>query len=114
MLDGTHYFECRCGSVEHTLRFTLNKEDGEMYADVYLNRGDSFLRRLYIGARYIFGVKSEYGEWGSWVLDGNDADRLKAMCAGFIENDSAAKNEINPWPEWKKETLVTMPSAGVE
>jgi len=28
MLDGTHYFECACGSDEHTIRFTLDKEDG--------------------------------------------------------------------------------------
>ena len=87
MSEGTQHFDCRCGSVEHTIRFNLDKEEREMYVDVYLNRGDSFWRRVYLGVRYIFGAKSQYGEWGSWVLDESDAGRMMAMCADFIENE---------------------------
>ncbi len=35
MLDGTHYFECRCGGSEHTLRFILDKEEKELHTDLF-------------------------------------------------------------------------------
>ena len=84
MLDGTHYFECHCGSSEHTLRFVLDKEHKELYTDIYLNQWRPLWKRVWVGVKYIFGYKSKYGEWDCWTLRKEDAERLRDMCAEFI------------------------------
>ncbi len=83
MLDGTHYFECRCGSSEHTLRFVLDKEDGELHTEVYLNQWRPLWKRVWVGIKYIFNYKSKYGHWDCWILTREDAKRLRYMCIEF-------------------------------
>jgi hypothetical protein len=91
MLDGTHYFECRCGSSEHTLRFTLDKdpEDPSIYADVYLNQYRTWWKRFWVGVKYIFGYRCKYGHWDNWILVRSDAQRLRDMCDEFISATQA-------------------------
>ena len=84
MLDGSHYFECACGSSEHTLRFTLDKEDKEIYTDVYLNQYRAWYMRLLVGIKYIFGYKCKYGHWDNWILYEPDIIRLRNMCDELI------------------------------
>jgi hypothetical protein len=38
MSNGTYFYECACGSDEHTIRFTLNKDEKEIYLSVFLNQ----------------------------------------------------------------------------
>ncbi len=80
MLDGTEYFECDCGAVEHTLRFVINKEDGEIYTEIYLNQHRSWYKRVWVAIKYVFGYTSRYGHWDCWTLHGKDVARLKRMC----------------------------------
>jgi len=84
MLDGTHYFDCGCGSFEHTIRFSLNKEEGEIYTDVFLNQYRHFWKRVWIGIKYAFGYKCRYGHWDCWILDKSDVTRLRDMCDELI------------------------------
>ena len=84
MIDGTHYFECACGSSEHTIRFILNKEDKELYTEVYLNQWRPLWKRLLVGIKYMLGYKCKYGEWDCWVMSADDAERLRDMCNEFI------------------------------
>ncbi len=86
MLDGTHYFECRCGSTEHTIRFTLDKEDNELHTDIYLNQWRPLWKRIWVGIKYIFGYKCKYGDWDCWILNKDDAKRLRDMCSEFIDS----------------------------
>jgi len=86
MLDGTHYFECKCGSSEHTLRFVLDKDDKEIYTEVYLNQWRSFPKRLWLGIKYIFGYKCRYGNWDCWELHENDIERLRDMCNELLDS----------------------------
>ena len=93
MLDGSHYFECRCGSDEHTLRFTLDIADldyKEIYSSVFLNQWRPWWKRVWAAIRYVFGYKCKYGHWDCWTMDENDATRLRDMCEEFI---NATKNE---------------------
>jgi len=85
MLDGAHYFECKCGSTEHTLRFTFDKGNKELYTDIYLNQWRPLWKRILVGIKYIFGYKCKYGEWDCWVLNKADAKRLRDMCNDFIK-----------------------------
>jgi hypothetical protein len=82
MLDGNYWFECICAHDEHTIRFTLDKEDKEIYTSVFLaNR--NFFKRIILGIKYIFGGKSRYGHFGHWVLAKEDADMLEKMLKEF-------------------------------
>lgn len=75
----SHYFDCSCMSLEHTLRFVFDTEDHFLYAEVYLNRSHGFFGRVWRAIKYVFGYKSKYGEFGEWILDERDCDRLIAL-----------------------------------
>jgi hypothetical protein len=79
MLDGNFYFECICGCDEHTIRFTLDKEEKEIYTSVFLASHRNFFVRIWLGIKYIFGGKSRYGQFGNWTLSIHDADRIERM-----------------------------------
>lgn len=83
MLDGSYFFECKCGSDEHTLRFTLDKEDREIYTSVFLNNYRNIFKRLFIAIRYIFGYKCEYGHWDCWIMRNEDVQNLSKMLENF-------------------------------
>ena len=83
MLDGNYYFECICAHDEHTLRFTLDKEEKEIYTSVFLSKNRNFFVRIILGIRYIFGGKSRYGHFGNWVLNPKDSDKLEQMLKEF-------------------------------
>ena len=85
MLDGTYFFECQCGSDEHTMRFTLDvsEEDPTIYTSVFLNEW-SFMKRIWIGIKYIFGYKCIYGHWDNWLMCDEDAKRLRDMCNNYL------------------------------
>lgn len=71
-----NYFECECGSPEHTLVFRYNEEDNELYTMVFLNQYRNIFKRIWVAIKYIFGYKSKYGDWDCFVLRPEDKDRL--------------------------------------
>jgi hypothetical protein len=76
-MDRPEYFECRCGSPEHSLRFWLD-EDPEfpcIYVSVFLSE-HPWYRRLASSIRYLFGHKSMYGHFEEFILHPEDRDRL--------------------------------------
>ena len=79
MLDGTEYFECDCGSVEHTLRFVLDTREGELHTEIYLRQWHPWWKRVWLAVRYVFGYRSQHGHWDSWMLKREDAPRLRAL-----------------------------------
>jgi len=97
MLDGTEFFECSCGSDEHTLRFILDFDslnDGtdsdyppypEIYTSVFLNHYDAWYRRLWRGIKYIFGYKSKHGHFDSFSMRPGDIPRFREMLDKFEE-----------------------------
>lgn len=85
MLDGTEYFECSCGSDEHTIRFVLDKKDKEIYLCVFLNQYRPWWKRIWIALKYVFGYKCKYGHWDNWTMVSTDVERLQKMCSDFIK-----------------------------
>lgn len=90
MLDGSYFFECKCGSDEHTLRFTLDKEDKEIYTSVFLNHYDNIFKRLFRAIKYVFGYKCIYGHWDCWIMRDEDVQKLFDMLNDF---KGSGKNE---------------------
>jgi hypothetical protein len=83
MLDGSYFFECICAHDEHTIRFTLDKEEKEIYTSVFLANHRNIFVRIWFGIKYIFGYKCKYGYFANWTLDKDDADRLSQMLKEF-------------------------------
>jgi hypothetical protein len=76
-MNGPEYFECKCGSAEHMLRFWFD-DDPEfpcVYASVFLDE-QPWHRRLWLGLQYILGRKCRYGHFAEFILRPEDRDRL--------------------------------------
>lgn len=97
MLDGTEFFECACGSDEHTLRFTLSLDDDEpeLYTHVYLRNWQGFWKRCWIALKYVCGYTSKYGHWDCFIMRPEDAARLSTLCTRLsaFTNDRAGESK---------------------
>ena len=84
MLDGTHWFECQCGSSEHTLTFIIDKKDPELYCTLFLSRYLGFFNRLWVAFKYVVGMKAKNGHWDYWMLQRKDAENLRNLVDEYI------------------------------
>lgn len=86
----TEYFTCSCYSPEHTLRFILDLEDGELWSEVYLTH-KNFWRRLGTALKYLVGKDTE--TWNDWIVIPQDYDRLVNLLTEarriYTEKDTA-------------------------
>lgn len=84
-----NYFECACGLVEHTMRFTLNDTSYGfgVYATICLNHDAPLWKRLWITAKYLVGHRSIYGHFGTWILHREDTQRLLDMCEEHLARE---------------------------
>ena len=71
-----HYFDCKCSSSEHTLRFVYDPEDNEIYTEVFLSQYRNLFQRIWTAIKYIFGFKCKYGHWDCWLMKEEDCKRL--------------------------------------
>jgi len=86
MLDGTYYFECACGSVEHTLRFSLDKDDPPIiYGDIYLSHYIPWYKRIYVAFKYIFKISPHHNHFDNWIMRKEDALKMIDMCSDFLD-----------------------------
>lgn len=87
MLDGTEFYECRCFSDEHVIKFTLDldPEDRTIYTSMYMRPDWRWWRRVWMAIRYVFGYSSKYGHFDCYLMRPEDAQRLRAMLDRFIE-----------------------------
>lgn len=83
MLDGSYYLECACSSVEHTLRFVLDKDDDEIYVEMHLNPCLPWYKRVWQAVRYVFGYRCKYGHWNCTVINREGAKKLRAILDEF-------------------------------
>ncbi len=78
----SEYFECTCGTNEHTIRFQFDNydpNDVEFYMSVFLNQYRNFFGRLWVAFKYLFGYKCKYGHWDCTILRREDTDRLISL-----------------------------------
>jgi hypothetical protein len=74
-----HYVECACESTEHTLRFTYDAEDNEVYTEVQLARWHPWYRRVWLALKYVFVYQCKYGHWDCTIIDKSNASALIAV-----------------------------------
>lgn len=76
MLDGSEYFECQCGDIEHTIRLTVNEdpEDKAIWADVSLRKWQNIWQRI----RNVWIGGTDYGHWDVTLFQHKEVSRLEA------------------------------------
>lgn len=80
-----HFVVCECLSSEHTLRFIYNKDDKELYTEVYLNNHKNFIVRLLVAIRYIFGYTSKYGHFDCTIINKDEAKKLQFFLKDYTK-----------------------------
>jgi hypothetical protein len=80
----TEFFECACHSDEHTLKFSYDPEDNELYTSVYLCQYRNFFRHVWVAVRYVLGYRSKYGHWDCFTMQPDDALRLRGLLDKLI------------------------------
>lgn len=73
------YLICQCSSPEHTIHFIFDKDENEIYTEIFLNQSRSFLKRIWIAIKYIFGYKSKYGHWDTFLMRNEDILKIKRL-----------------------------------
>lgn len=97
MLDGSYFFECQCCSDEHTLRFTLDKDEDELlptpciYTSVFLQHEYSFFKRVWNAITYVLGrTQHKYGHFDCFLMQPEDVVKFQAMLREFSGQDDDA------------------------
>lgn len=88
-VDKYFYIHCGCFSMTHDIRVSFWKE--EIYRDEDANHsGDTFYihyylptgkwyKRIWLALKYVFGFRSEFGEFGETIMHRGEASRLAAF-----------------------------------
>jgi hypothetical protein len=88
----TEFFECACFSDEHTLKFSYDPDENELYTSVYLNQYRSVWKRIWVAVRYVCGYRTKYGHWDCFILRPEDAIRLRSLVDRVIQGASAGQH----------------------
>lgn len=74
------YFECDCGSKEHTFCVTSEESEDDFPPQLYfhfqLTQYRSFLKKISVAVKYIFGYQCKYGHWDTVNISENDTNKL--------------------------------------
>lgn len=72
---------CQCNSEEHQFSFVWFEDEqgqGEVFMEIHLTP-DTFWRRLKKAIKYIFGHRSEYGDFDEVILKKTDVTKLERV-----------------------------------
>lgn len=85
--DSARYI-CSCASSEHQICFFSDDDPKipEIYLEVRLNEY-YFFKRLKIAFKYIFGYKSKYGSFDTFIFDNRDIEELYGYLRNKIRKD---------------------------
>ena len=86
----TEFFECECYSDEHLLKFILDEDEEypSLCVSIFLSQPHSFIKRIWLAIKYIFGYKCKYGHFDCFLFNVQDSDRLVAL----LQNYKKARN----------------------
>ena len=80
------HYDCVCHSSDHTLRtvFVESDDDKAFYLEMQLCPYLPWYKRLWIGVRYIFGIKSDCGHWDTFEFNKESALKLKSELRRYL------------------------------
>jgi hypothetical protein len=65
--------------MDHTLRFTLDTEFGDLYAEAYLNPWHPWYKRIWLAIKYVLSIGHGVGHFDCWMMNYTDCDKLIAL-----------------------------------
>lgn len=74
----TFILRCACHSLEHIAVFDYDKTDGTLYLTIHLQT-HRFLKRLWIGIKYIFGYQSRLGAFEEIIIPPAKCPQIKEI-----------------------------------
>lgn len=74
-----HYVDCQCSDFGHTIRFTHDPQDGEVWLEVQLRTYEPWHKRVWNALRYVFHKPVTSGHFDCTVLREEDYDRLRDL-----------------------------------
>jgi len=87
-ISRSEFFQCSCYSPDHTVCFSLvdipEEKAVELYSEIQLTQYRGFWKRLWLAIKYVLGYKSVYGYWDCWLLQRQEAERLRDMISDYI------------------------------
>lgn len=102
IVDGKReVFICDCNSLEHQYSIWYDEEDNQLWFEPHLVNMPWYLR-IGLALKYVFGHKSNYGDWDSTIVKVEDMPRLIDYMANVISEDK------------KRENMVIKPSPSVD
>lgn len=74
-------FICECENPKHLIIFSYSDDEisNDVYMTVHINPCYGFWKRLVHAMRYLFGHKSKYGDFDTFIFKSEDADRLQKI-----------------------------------
>lgn len=70
-------FICDCNSLEHTFSFWYDDETNDVHIMPRLKNYKNIFQRIIGAVKYILGHKSKYGDFDSFIIDPNDAVKIR-------------------------------------
>jgi hypothetical protein len=83
------YYGCKRTLMEHTVRFTLNENDGELFIEVAMNNFLPWWKRALVALKYVFKPSSSKGgHYAETLLRLDDLVRLRNLVdrAGALQS----------------------------
>lgn len=72
-------FICDCENVEHQLIFSYFPDDDILYMTVHLVPEYNIFKRIWNAIKYVFGHRSQYGDFDEFIFKKQDANKLQCI-----------------------------------
>lgn len=82
MLNGYDviHIDCECSSFEHTMRFVVDQETGDLWVQTQLRNNLPWYKRLWLALHFVVAPgRSPHGHYEETHVSHNDFDRLRAL-----------------------------------
>jgi hypothetical protein len=71
-------FICECYSYCHQAIFWYDEEYKSLYVTIHLITHRNFFKRIWTAIQYIFGYKSNVGDWDEFIFKPEDEKKLRS------------------------------------
>lgn len=78
--DVQELLTCKCGDPSHQMVIGYNHDEfEEVYLSVHLVREGNIFKRIWRALKYVFGMRSIYGDFDEIILSPLDAPKLQKV-----------------------------------
>lgn len=84
-------FICECHSYCHQAIFWYDEEEKSLYVTIHLITHRNFFKRIWTAMQYIFGYKSNVGDWDEFLFKPEDEKKLRSYLDSLKKDTSMYK-----------------------